>query len=285
MENQHNKNISPELLKYRDEIDKIDQDIINLLDRRIEIVKNVGNHKKNNNDKFFIRSGREADMVRHLTDKTKNPIHKATIFSIWRKIITYANILEQNIKIGLLNPLKTSYYQHHIKEYYNNFVPIVNYSESKKLILDIKNNKAQLAIFPINIKDNNWWIDLAQENNPLKIFVKIPFIKNNQEDINHESPEIFIGAVKQPEKSENDKTLLVIKLNKNIEQNILEQEIINLNLKSKIIQTKQNNDNIFHFMEINDFYQENDLIIQKLQQSSIISDIKIIGYYPTEIVI
>lgn len=276
MENQHNKNISPQLLKYRTEIDTIDQEIIDLLDKRIEIVKNVGKYKASKQDKFFIKSAREADMIRNLIKKTDQKIHKATIFLIWRKIITYANILEQNITIGLLNSENDPHHQHYIKEYYNDFIDIKNYDNNNNLILDINKNKIQLAIFPA--KNKSWWIDLAQQDNKFNIFAKIPFIKHKE---NNKDSELFIAAIKEPEKSYNDKTLLIIiSENKAIE---IEEIFSQKNIEFKILQEEVKKNNNYFLIQINDFYNQNDQLISDLNNNTKINKINIIGHYPTEI--
>ena len=69
MENQHNKNSSTTLQDLRSEIDKIDNQMIELLGQRMAIVSRVGELKKNNNEKFFIKSNREADMIKDLIKK------------------------------------------------------------------------------------------------------------------------------------------------------------------------------------------------------------------------
>ena len=64
-----------DLSKLRNEIDKIDDQLITLLKDRLEIVKQVGQHKsKNSLSRSFIRSGREAEMVRNLSKKAQNTL-------------------------------------------------------------------------------------------------------------------------------------------------------------------------------------------------------------------
>jgi chorismate mutase len=99
-ENQHNKNLQ----ELRNEIDEIDQEIINLINRRMSIIPKVSEVKKNNNEKFFIKSSREADMIKNLIKKVENNSLKLAIINIWRKIITTANNCEQKLKIGIHNP-------------------------------------------------------------------------------------------------------------------------------------------------------------------------------------
>jgi chorismate mutase len=52
-QNQQNKTCEPALLAFRQDIDKIDDQIISLLKARMEVVTKVGEFKKNNQEKFF----------------------------------------------------------------------------------------------------------------------------------------------------------------------------------------------------------------------------------------
>ena len=85
MQNQKNNNSENSLTDLRFQIDNIDDQIINLLGERMGIVNQVGELKKNNNEKFFIRSNREADMIKDLLKKSKSNFPKTAIINIWRK--------------------------------------------------------------------------------------------------------------------------------------------------------------------------------------------------------
>ncbi|MFM7557677.1 MAG: chorismate mutase, partial [Alphaproteobacteria bacterium] len=122
------------LNNLREKIDNIDSQILNLLNNRMDIVSQVAELKKTSNDKFFIRSSREADMLKQLIHKSSGSFPKISILNIWRKIITSANMLEQPIKIALHNPNNISDLQYLVKEYYTNFIPITNFDSANNIV-------------------------------------------------------------------------------------------------------------------------------------------------------
>ena len=67
-ENQQNKTLA----LFREQIDEIDLKILNLLKDRMVVIKNVGDLKKSYNEKFYIRSNREADMIKNLVNLAEN---------------------------------------------------------------------------------------------------------------------------------------------------------------------------------------------------------------------
>jgi chorismate mutase len=181
-QNQHNKTCEPALLALREDIDKIDDQIISLLQARMEIVSKVGEFKKVNQEKFFIRSNREADMIKDLVAKSRGSLSAITVISIWRKIITAANMHEQPLAIAICNPQKLPDYAYLVKSYYNDLVPICDFDNAKNTILELEKGEAQIAIFADpqfdnNQKSENWWIDLAKKCDDLQVFAKIPFVE------------------------------------------------------------------------------------------------------------
>ena len=106
MQNQENKSFDLKLSELRQEIDQIDEKIIELLIARFNVVNAVKGLKEDFNDKFFIKSAREADMIKDLIQKSEGKIPAELILNIWRKIISFANYHEQKIAIALYNPSK-----------------------------------------------------------------------------------------------------------------------------------------------------------------------------------
>ena len=145
-QNQQNKTCEPALLALRQDIDKIDDQIISLLKARMEVVTKVGEFKKNNQEKFFIRSNREADMIKNLVEKSKGVLSSTTVMGIWRKIITAANMHEQPLRIAIHNPRDVVDYAYLVREYYNDLVPIRNFDSVSNVALELEKGEAQIGI-------------------------------------------------------------------------------------------------------------------------------------------
>lgn len=281
MEKQPDNNVSQQLLKYRSQIDKIDQLIIDLLNERMEIVHKVGKHKEEMKDRFFIRSNREADMIKNLANKIGKFIPKSVIVNIWRKIITSANVLEQNIKIGVNNPQKLEKYHYLIREYYSDFVPIIDFADSKKILEEISQNNIQLGVFKLpdeNERNSDfWWVNLANMSGEIKVFATFPFLQYKNQNYNDN---LVVVTNKNAEKSDSDKSLLVIQLDQNSNKNSLEKTLKGINFEAKII----TDDNSFSYLiEISGFYLQNDEEIRSLEENSLKA--KIIGHFPTPIIL
>jgi len=293
-ENQQNK----QLALFREQIDEIDLKILNLLKDRMTIIKNVGELKKSYNEKFYIRSNREADMIKNLVNLSENKFPKSAIINIWRKIITTANMNEQPLKIAIHNPKNISDYVYLTREYYNNDVPIINYDSTNSVVSDLENNNAQIGIFALpNSNDDgdkkedttdNWWISLANNRIGLKIFAKIPFVEFEQKEKNFNSIQLVATAIKEPEKSSSDNTLITIETSKEASRSSILSALNEVGFEGKILKSAQiiQFDGIkFHLIELNGFYLENDEIIKKFSQTKIKPFVKVLGHFAQTILI
>ena len=293
-ENQQNK----KLALFREQIDEIDLKILNLLKDRMAVIKDVGELKKSYNEKFYIRSNREADMIKNLVNLAEDKFPKSSIINIWRKIITTANMNEQALRIAIHNPRNITDYTYLVREYYNNDVPIINYDSANSVVAELENQQAQIGIFalPDSIDDfdkkedtkENWWISLANNRIGLKVFAKIPFVEFAQKDKNSNSIQLVATAIKEAEKSSCDKSLITIETSKEISKSAILSALKEVGLEGKILKSTQvmQFDGIkFHLIEIEGFYLENDAVFKKLSQSKIKPFIKVLGHFAQTILI
>ena len=293
-ENQQNK----KLALFREQIDEIDLKILNLLKDRMAVIKDVGELKKSYNEKFYIRSNREADMIKNLVNLAEDKFPKSSIINIWRKIITTANMNEQALRIAIHNPRNITDYTYLVREYYNNDVPIINYDSANSVVAELENNQAQIGIFALPDSNDdfdkkedtkeNWWISLANNRIGLKVFAKIPFVEFAQKDKNSNSIQLVATAIKEPEKSISDNTLITIETGKEVNKSAILTAFKEIGLEGKILKSAQvmQFDGIkFHLIEIEGFHLENDDVFKKLSQSKIKPFIKVLGHFPQTILI
>ena len=295
MENQSNKTQEAPLLVLREEIDQIDNQIIPLLMQRMNIITRVGELKKSNQEKFFIRSNREADMIKDLVKKSGNILPKTTIISIWRKIITTANIHEQPLAIAIHNPKNIPDYDYVVRDYYNELVPLHNFDSATNVVAEIEKGEAQIGIFalPHEIGEEkkedpkeNWWISLANNRSSLKVFAKIPFYEILGQKKDLDKIELVAVAAKEPEKSSDDRSLLYLEVAKEISKTQILSALKELSLAGRILKSvklAQVEGIIFHLIELDGFYLENDLVIKNFSKSKVKPYIKILGHYAVAI--
>ncbi|MES2677923.1 MAG: chorismate mutase [Pseudomonadota bacterium] len=283
-ERKQDNNKDNQLLQLRSKIDNIDNKLIDLLNQRMEVIREVGDYKKSINENFFIKSAREADMIKTLLKKADPSIPKSTIVSIWRKIITSANVLEQKLTIAVHNPDKIVDYQYLIREYYGDFVPLIFHDSATYIIAEIEKRECQIGIFALPDKGQNkienWWINLANNQSGIKVFARIPLIGN--------SPyQLVAVAIKPPEKSEDDQTLLTIEVASEFSKYQVDEALNATKLKFKILQSAKldqiQNVN-FYLIEIDGFFEEQSPEIIQFSHSQIKPFVKVLGHFAKPII-
>lgn len=89
--------------KYREIIDRIDREILKLLNERAKVVIEVGKEKVRNN-KPFIDIPREEAHIRDLLSSNNGPLLNVSVKNIFREIISSCRLLEGSLKVAFLGP-------------------------------------------------------------------------------------------------------------------------------------------------------------------------------------
>lgn len=254
-----NKN-ETNLNSFRAEIDKIDSDIIKLLKQRMQVIERVAQFKRGAGENFFIKSAREADMIKDLIAQFPQ-FPRSAIIKIWRAIITSANLHEQEVAALIYNPKNLPDYKYLVREYYLDILPIFEFKNFNEIFESLEKNSAQIVAIPAS---TDWWLDFANNKIDLKIFAKIA--ENSQH-------ELFLSAIKPQEKSSSDKSLLVIEIEEGDHLNAVAL-MENNQIGAKVLAAKDE----IYLLELDGFYGDEDPIFDNFKKTCAI--FKVIGNYP-----
>ncbi len=136
-----------ELKKLRDEIDNIDLTILNLLNKRALLAKEVGEIKKKNNLPIYVPS-REKEIFNRLEKLNNGPLSNDVIKHIFREIISACRSIEENIKVVYLGPKATFTHQASLK-YFGHAVEHIPVSTIKDVFEEILKKKAHFGVVPV----------------------------------------------------------------------------------------------------------------------------------------
>jgi chorismate mutase/prephenate dehydratase len=136
-----------ELDKLRKSIDKIDDEIIALLNRRAAIVIEVGNIKRTQKSKFY-KPDRERQILERLTNQNTGPFPDDALKAIYREILSASVSLEEPLKVTCLGPLATFTHLAALRHFGSSaaFVPV---DSIKKVFENVETGKAEYGVVPI----------------------------------------------------------------------------------------------------------------------------------------
>ncbi|RLA08925.1 MAG: prephenate dehydratase [Gammaproteobacteria bacterium] len=95
------------LLKVRQEIDKIDKNILHLLNQRAKIAQIVADIKTKTKNNNFYRPEREAMVLDKISKLNAGPLSDESVRILFREIMSVCLALEQPMQIGFLGPVGT----------------------------------------------------------------------------------------------------------------------------------------------------------------------------------
>ncbi len=91
------------LKQLRQQIDAIDDEILELLNKRMEVVKAVGELKNSSNAPIY-RPEREIEILRRLKAKNQGPLNDSAIEAIFLEIFAVSRNLERPERVAYLGP-------------------------------------------------------------------------------------------------------------------------------------------------------------------------------------
>jgi chorismate mutase/prephenate dehydratase len=98
--------VDPELLAFRQQIDHLDREMLDLLNRRASLALQVGELKKREGSVAF-RPEREAQVIDGLKASNPGPLQSDSVAPIWREIMSACRALETPTRVAYLGPAGT----------------------------------------------------------------------------------------------------------------------------------------------------------------------------------
>jgi chorismate mutase/prephenate dehydratase len=136
-----------ELEKLREKIDKVDEEILHLLNERARLAKEVGHIKKKYNLPVYVPS-REMKIFERLEKLNEGDFPTEAIKPVFREIIAACRSTEENIKVAYLGPRATFTHQASIR-HFGHSVEHIPVSTTKDVFEEILKNRTDYGVVPI----------------------------------------------------------------------------------------------------------------------------------------
>lgn len=136
-----------ELKRLRNEIDKIDEEILDLLNRRAGIVIEVARIKRKENARFYSPE-REKEILQRLTSINKGPFPNSAIKPLFREILSASLSLEQPLKVSYFGPVATFTHLAAMR-YFGSSASLVPAEGIKDVFESVYSGQAEYGVVPV----------------------------------------------------------------------------------------------------------------------------------------
>lgn len=136
-----------QLSGIRNEIDKIDLKLVNLLDQRAKIALKIGKLKKVSNSKIYIPN-REKEVLSRIVKNSSGLMPKESLQNIFSEILHSARALQSRLKIAYFGPDASFTHQAAIKNFgrYCDFIPMKSIGD---VFQEVEKERADYGVVPI----------------------------------------------------------------------------------------------------------------------------------------
>jgi chorismate mutase/prephenate dehydratase len=142
------KDLAGELARLRDAIDGVDRDVLALLNRRAELVREVGRVKEGGRRSPVYVASRERDLVQALIAQNPGPFPNAAIPHVFCEIISATRSLEERVRVAYLGPEGTFSHQAAVAQFGSqaDLVPVVH---MRDVFLSTERGETHFGVIPV----------------------------------------------------------------------------------------------------------------------------------------
>lgn len=141
-----------DLKDLRNQIDKIDDEILTLLDKRMGIVKEIGKLKLQSNTAIY-HPKRENEIITRLINNQKNNITNKGIKAIYQEIFATSRYLELPERVAYLGPIGSFTHQVAVSKFgrVSEYISSINI---ESIFKSVENKSVKYGVIPIENNSN-----------------------------------------------------------------------------------------------------------------------------------
>ncbi len=220
-----------ELADTRREIDRIDDQLHDLLMERAALVDKViaGKRQSGDSRQSGLRSAREAQILRRLLGRHHGKLPSEVIVRIWRELISAFTRMQGPLSIAICGGGDAGDFADLARFYYGSATPITTVNSEAQVLGAMDKTPGTIGIVPAlsgNDPSKTWWTTLAASADAPVIIAQLPFVVTGLGDIPR--VEAYVLGRGPLEDSGDDVSLLAISVDGGLSRagviNALERE-------------------------------------------------------------
>jgi chorismate mutase len=192
----------------RREIDRIDDGLLDLLEQRVAVVRQIAERKNDRaSGRIAFRPAREAAILRRLVARGAGRLPGPSIVAMWRELLAATTRLQTPFVVAAHVPAGQPGTWDLARDHFGCLTPLLRADSPGHALRLLGDGTAQLAVLPLPDESDLWWRSLVYGKEPgLRIIGRLPFCPTPAT----QGLAAVIVAPQEPEPSGDDVTLLAI---------------------------------------------------------------------------
>lgn len=196
------------LERLRAEIDRIDDELLELLARRIELAGDIAREKRSRDgDGPVVRPAREAAILRRLVAKAAGRFPADALVRIWRELFAATSRAQRPFAVAVF--ARGCREWETVRDHVGSVVPLLRAESCAHAVRMWREKRAEFAAVPLDVETAPWWRELADApRREPGAAVRLPlFVREGDEP-----PVLFLLGRVPPEPSGADRSLLLVEV-------------------------------------------------------------------------
>ncbi|MEO0392665.1 MAG: chorismate mutase [Pseudomonadota bacterium] len=214
----------PDLSDLRQEIDAIDDQIHDLIQRRTHVVEQVRAEKGDNAQ--YMRPAREAEILRRLIQRHHGAFPINSLVRMWREMISSLTVMQGPLSVAVYAPGNQTGLWDVARDHYGVEVPLEPVRSPMAVLRAITDGSATVGVLPLPEmhEDKPWWPSLVTDDQAgFKVVGMLPF--QSAGNARSETRQGMVVAPQAPEATGDDRSLLALHLTEGISRDRLNQAL------------------------------------------------------------
>ena len=215
---------APPLEHLRAEIDRIDQQILELLIERSAVVRRIGDVKGDRLDgRSPLRPAREAQILRRLAARAGDRFPAQVLVRMWRELIAELTRLQAPLSVAVFAPAGRALQVWDLaRDHFGSATAMMPVDRAIQALRSLADGSATVAVLPLPGDDESWWVSLMSDHDlRLRVFARLPFVSSDGD----ETRAFAIGQL-EIEPSGDDLALLALEADPGLSRARLRERLI-----------------------------------------------------------
>jgi chorismate mutase len=195
----------------RQEIDRIDDQIHDLLIERAGLIEEIS-RRKNAAQSPVVHPLREAAILRRLAARHQGRFPFAAVTRIWREIISTSALLQQPISVAVYAPADIPGPWDLARDHYGSQVPMTPYRSTGQIIRALSDGSVSIGVVPMPAENETdpWWPHIrSRDPASPRIVARLSFSKGGNARANGD---VLAIAANAPDLGQFDRALVAIEV-------------------------------------------------------------------------